>query len=541
LDRSLWLLLWLRARALVRRWGQNFRTLKGLLLAVVGGLVFGSMLLPMLFTPRIQTEGQNEAIRRYGPLALLLYCVLNVMLTTGDRVVSYTPAEVCFLFSGPYRPRQLLLYRIVSGLAAASLTAFFMTLPFTHDAMRWFAAYIAMFLTFALLYLFGLTLGLIASTISALAVTRARQIVLLIVLVALALPVYPLATTFKTTPPLELVTRFIDSPTVAIIVAPFRPFVYTFTSQRIWPDLLEWSALALLVDALLLTSTLAMNARFLETSAESSARLYDRLQRMRRGGVVIGATRARYELPMLPWLGGAGPNLWRQLTTASRSLFKLVGILLIFLLPIAAILISPSSQVEQEGTTALFGIGYVMITAVFVPTMIGFDFRPDIARMEDLKSLPIAPTRLVLGQLLAPVLILCALEWACIGLILLFARSDLLTVISALALLFPLNLLMVAIENLYCLWFPVRMTAVNSFDLQMMGRQLLLILAKSATLVVAGGLAGALATAVYYATGQRWEGTIATAWVVMLLSGLGLVPLVALAFDQFDVSQTIPE
>ena len=227
------------------------------------------MLLPMLFTPRIQTEGQHDAIRRYGPLALLIYCVLNVLLTTGDRVVTYSPAEICFLFTGPYRPRQLLLYRIVSGLVSASVSAFFMTFLFAHHATRWIAAYLAMFLTFALLYLFGLTLGLIASTISALAVTRARQIVLLIVLVALVLPVYPLAMAFKTTPPVELVTRFIDSPTVSIIVAPFRPFVYTFTARRIWPDLMEWSALAVLVDALLLTSTLAMNARFLEASAES--------------------------------------------------------------------------------------------------------------------------------------------------------------------------------------------------------------------------------------------------------------------------------
>ena len=269
--------------------------------------------------------------------------------------------------------------------------------------------------------------------------------------------------------------------------------------------------------------------------------MYDMLERIRRGGSVIGATRALFELPLLHWLGGAGPKLWRQLTTASRSTIKLVGIILIFLIPIAAVLLSPSTAMEREGATALFGIGYTMITAIFVPTMIGFDFRPDIGRMEDLKSLPIAPTRLVLGQLLAPVLILCAIESAAIGLTVVFARANMLMVIGSLALLFPLNLLMVAIENLYCLWFPVRMMAVNSFDLQMMGRQLLVMLAKGTTLVIAGGLAGALGAAVYYVTGQRWEGAIATAWVVMLISGLGLVPLVALAFDQFDVSQTLPE
>jgi hypothetical protein len=511
------------------------------LLAVVGSLFFGSMLLPLLFTPRIQTASQHDAIQRYGPLALLLYCVLNVMLTTGDRVVSYSPAEICFLFTGPYLPRQLLLYRIVAGLAAALLTAFFITFAFAHHATYWLAAYIAIYLTLGLLYLFSLTLGLIAGTIGALAVTRARQVVLLVVLVAFSLPLYPLARAVKTTPPLELFTRFVDSPTVQFIVAPFQPFIRTFTAHRIWPELLEWSLLALLVDALLLTTVLAINAQFLEASAASSAKVYETLQRIRRGGVVIGATKARFELPMLPWLGGAGPNLWRQLTTASRSLVKLVGIVLLFLIPVAAILISPSNAAESADMTSNIAIGSIMLLSIFTPTMIGFDFRPDIARMEDLKSLPIAPTRLVLGQLLAPTVILTAIESACIGLITLFAKSNVMVAIGALLLLFPMNLLLIAIENLYCLWFPSRMIAVNSFDLQMMGRQMLLVLARCATLAIAGVLAGSLAAAVYYVTGHRWEGAIATACGVMLLSGLGLVPLVALAFDQFDVSQTIPE
>ena len=317
-------------------------------------------------------------------------------------------------------------------------------------------------------------------------VTRGRQVILGIVLLALAAPLYSLARSISNTPPLELLTKFVDSPTVQIIVSPFQPFVYTFSAERIWPELVIWSALAFLVDALLLTTTLALNAQFLETSAASSARAYETLQRIRRGGVMIGIrTKAHFSLPMLPWLGGAGPNLWGQLTTASRSLVKLVGIIVVFLIPVVTILISPSTAVEKEGMTAYFAIGSIMIMAIFTPTMIGFDFRPDIARMEDLKSLPIPSTRLVLGQLLAPVVILCVLEWACIGIIALFTKSNPLVVPSCLAMLFPMNLLFVAVENLYCLWCRFSMSAVKSFLLQMMGRQFVLVIARLLTLTVA--------------------------------------------------------
>src|SRR4051812_18369432 len=127
MDRSLWLLLLIRGKAWFRRWARNLRSLKGALLAVVGSLVFLPMIVSVLVSPRVQTAAQVGAIRRFGPLGLLAYCLLNVLLSSGDRAVYYSPSEVNFLFSGPYRPRQLLVYKVVGGLGAALLTALFTT------------------------------------------------------------------------------------------------------------------------------------------------------------------------------------------------------------------------------------------------------------------------------------------------------------------------------------------------------------------------------------------------------------------------------
>ena len=51
MDRSLFLLLRLRAWAWLRRLGRNLRTLKGALLGLVGSLLFAPMLIASIFAP----------------------------------------------------------------------------------------------------------------------------------------------------------------------------------------------------------------------------------------------------------------------------------------------------------------------------------------------------------------------------------------------------------------------------------------------------------------------------------------------------------
>jgi len=132
LDRSLWLLLRLRTLAWFRRKARAVNTPRGALLAVLGSLVLLPMLAPILFAPRIMIAFQLELLRRYGPLALPGYCLLNVLLSTGDRAVDFSPAEVGFLFCGPYRPRQLSIYKLVVGVCASLVTALLMTLAFSQ-------------------------------------------------------------------------------------------------------------------------------------------------------------------------------------------------------------------------------------------------------------------------------------------------------------------------------------------------------------------------------------------------------------------------
>jgi hypothetical protein len=540
-DRSLWLLLALRARAWARGWVRKIRSLKGALLALVGSLVFLPWLITAVFAPRLQTEAQLDAIRLYGPLGLFGYCLLNVVLSAGDRAVYYSPGEVNFLFCGPFAPRQLLLYKVAAGVGAAMLTAPFMVLAFRHHTASTLAALVGLFLALMLLYLFSIAVGLAVSTFGALAFSRGRRLLLLAVLAAVALAVAPLGERVAAMSPDQILEEALHSPAVGVIVAPFRPFVMAFTAERLWPDLVVWSTVSLGVDCALLGVVLALNAQFLEASAAASARMYERIKRVRRGETwAMGPSKVRVELPMLPWWGGAGPNLWRQLTTASRSLSKLVGLAALFLIPVVTIVLTTGRD-PSERFLAGPALSVVFGLALFAPTMVGFDFRPDLGRMEDLKALPIPPAMLALGQVVTPVLILSVAEWVTFGFITAWARPGPLVAVSAAALALPFNLLLVAVENLYFLWYPYRMAGFNTFDFQAMGRQMLLLMAKFVSLGVGGALAAGVGALLYFVTGGSWPAAVAAGWVVLAAVGLAVLPLVGQAFAAFDVAEAPPD
>lgn len=536
MDRALWLLLRLRAKGWTRRWSRNLRTLKGTLLALVGVLVFVPSLLAAFFVPRIQIVGQLALIQRFGPLGLLGYCVLNVVLSSGERAVYYSPAEVNYLFCGPFRPRQLLLYKVVGNLVPALFAAAFATLFLQHHAAFAAAAFVGLFLAFELLFLFSVAVSLFAGLVGALAFDRQRKFLLLVVLVVLVVALLPLGHGFAVGAP-DVLGRLEQSPVVRIVVTPFRPFVMTFTAQRVWPDLVVQAAISTAIDVALLGIVLGLNFEFLELSATASARRYALLQRARTGAHSADVRSARVRLPMLPWLGGAGPNLWRQLTTAARSFTRTIVVLTLFASPAMMFVLLPANDPQGREAVLYPALSFLASLTVIAPTLLGYDFRPDLVRMEELKTLPIRPSFLAIGQLATPVLIISMGQWFGLAVIGLLQPIPPVLIWAALFLVPPLNFLLVAIENLFFLWFPSRFVPGTSADFQMIGRQLLLMTGRLACGLFAAGLAAGMGVLAFFVMGESWAAAIAAGWFGLAVTGLGLVPLVAQAFRQFDVAR----
>jgi hypothetical protein len=540
MPRALWLLIGLQIRGWLRYATRNVSSVRGVLVLLLGLFVFGGMIASMLFNASTGNRPDPAKLERFGPLGLLVMCLVNFFLSTGERVFSFRPAEVDFLFPGPFTRRQLLMYKVVGIVTATIFQCLFFVL-FLHT---WGGLLLATFVGAVLLMLFfqflTLTLTMLASTVGARAYSRGRRIVLVVLLLVLAAVGFQVLHTGDD--PQVTLTRLEDSAPWQVIRTPLSWFVKAFRAEQLWPEFVQYGALALLVDLSLVGVLFALDAQYLEASAAASERHYQRLQRLRSGQGVLAASsfsgKARFSIPMLPRLGGVGPTVWRQLLMALRSyvlIFLVFGLGLAGLIPLV---ISSKEGVQSSHIVATTAAMLVAFPFLLTPTVL-CDFRGDVDRMEVLKALPIRPAWLALGQLLAPSLVVAVVQAAVavVGMVILGQFEPLLAAVPFFAL--PVNFVFFGIENLLYLLFPMRMVATSPGDFQTSGRYMLIFFAKFLCLgpVILAALLAALIMALIT---DSLAAALATAWVVILTCGSALVPLVVLAFKRFDVATDTP-
>jgi hypothetical protein len=543
MDRALWLLLWLRFRGWLRRLGRNLRTPRGVALTLLGLVVFAPMIAALFASPGRMSGGMVPGVRRFGPLGLFTLCVLGLLGSNSpENAIAFTPAEVGLLFPAPFRKRELLAYKVTRVMGLCLLITPIMTAFFAPYG-RWVVAeLVGVFLTFVFLQMFSLAMGLAAQVIGAMAYDRRRRLVLA-GLAALALVAsIEAGREAPVRAPWEVVTRVEHSTALRGVQAPFRPFIAAFTAERLWPDLAGPAALALGINVALIAFIFVLDVQYVEASAASSAKLYARLERARRGGGVLALRRpapVKRGLPMPPTWGGIGPVAWRQLTTAQRDSARLLLALLVLAPALLPVIFDPAAQGDPARVAAT--LGWIVLGSGFILTsMVPFDFRSDIDRMAELKALPIPPWRIAVGQLATPALLVTLGQWAILAIV--AARLGTLGGrYAALAALAPVaNLLMVAVENLVFLAFPTRMATGNPADIQGMGRVIVLMLTKLAFGGLAAGLALGLGYATYLLSGGSRIAGLAAGWAALAACAAALVPPVAWAFRRFDVARDTP-
>jgi hypothetical protein len=544
MNRALWLLLWFRFWGWLRRVGRAMRTVKGALFIAFGVLICSCWLVSVLVTPRRAEAVDPAALRRYGSLALLAYCLLVSLTSAGDKAVYFSPAEVNLLFAGPFSRRQLLAYKIVTAVLLSLVSALFLMLWLRVYA-RWLpAAFLGIVLVLLFSQLFAMSVALVSSTIGAHAYNLRRKVVLIALAGLLLLAALSVDRQALPQSPEEWLDQAERSPAFRVVLAPFGWFLDTFTAERLWPDLLAAALRALAVNAVLLVLVFLLDAQYLETAAATSERVYARLERLRSGGPALapaGASgKVRLTLPDLPWWGGAGPIAWRQLLAALRNFKGLV----VFLLIMGFVLLRPvlSGGADREADAALSHVlgGTVFAMSVFLLPLLPFDFRGDVDRMEVLKSLPVRPSRVVIGQLIAPVVFTSVLQ--VVGLLVIEAAVGGLGPLLGIGVLFllPFNSLVFSVANLLFLWFPTRIAPATAGDFQLMGRQVLYTFGLYLALLLLVGAAALAATVVYFVSGGSWPAALAVAWLMLAGFVAGLVPLLALAFQRFDVARDTP-
>jgi len=447
---------------------------------------------------------------------------------------------VQLLFTAPLSRRQLLAYKVLGNLAVTLLVALFLGIAFRAWTASLPAAMVGVFLLFAFMQLLAMILNLAGCALGAHAFNRRRQLVLGILAVALV------AIVVETTGnPLDVgwaawARDVQDTRIGRIVLFPVRGFFEAFTAERLWPDLVQWTALSLLVLGVMLGVIFLLDAHYLEAAASASERIYARLERVRRGGGMTGySTSGRLTLPRLPRWAGAGPLAWRQfmgLLRAWKSVLVYVAIFLPMLL-YSWFFAAPRDEQSAQRSALAVVLPLLSMLLYIGPSSLRCDFRADIDRMDVLKALPLSPWFIALGQILAPTVLLTLLSWLVLGYLLVKQETEYLLLIAALAV--PATFLMIALENLLFLWYPTRLTS-GPGDFRHFGRIMLRGISRLVLFALAVAPAAIAATAVYFLSGRIQLLAGITAWLLSAGICVGCLGLVALAFQRFDVARDVP-
>jgi ABC-2 type transport system permease protein len=536
---ALWLLIGLRNRARLRRIARDLKTLRGASVYIFGVGVTGLLIVPFLHGDLAQTPQDPEALLRIWQSGLLTIVLVGQIKALGERAIYFAPSEVDFLFPAPFSRRELLAYRVISGLSGILLTALVFSLAFIPFGGIWPAVLIGAFLSFLMINLLSMCLAVVRETLEEQAFSAARRVALLSVLGLIAASIgYGLHAEAAQGPAAVLRVTY-GTWGMRLLLAPFLPFARVVTATSIDGATIGWAALCLLISGGLFAALMRLDANYLETAAEIGRRVYSRVQRVRAGRLQFSPTTARYRLPLLPRLRGAGTVAWWQLTAALRGLHMLAELAVLVLVVSGGIYLTSRAAAPNSGEDLVL-LGYLAFwTTVIISYLLRFDFRAGIEHIPSLKVLPVPSWAICLGQLVTPVLIttLFQLVFAAVPL----RSGNQLPLVLTVAFAVPINTVWYAVENISFLLYPIGLGGRGPGDFQFIGRQMLLLFARllalGLTVAVAAAIAeGLLALGV---ASPLWR--LAAAWLTLVLNASAMIGLLALVFRRFDPSRQTAE
>ncbi len=393
------------------------------------------------------------------------------------------------------------------------------------------------------IHLFSLTVGLLATVLGLGGPRRMRRVAIMLACVGAMLAIFWVRFGKRLENPIEVYRHVERSLGCRIATSPLRWFVEVMLARRLWPELAGWSSLCLLVNALLVSAVHALDARLqLRTEADDRhAAEFD------AGPSVTG--RVPWALPLLGRWRGLGPIAWRQSMNAVRQpeqigvAVMIYGILTFLTVMLAvgstAILFLPTLDGHRELNPAgalVCGV-FAVVMPMIIASSLSFDFRGDMGRIDVLKALPVGPIVLTAGQLCVPVAIVAVMQWLALAVVAVGLRSVPAGLWVAAAFVPPVSVVMMAIENLPALWFPLRLTpGFKPEPFEQLGHYLLHPLLKNAGHCAVGVATLVVSAAAYFLFGQHIGAALAAAWLALAAGGCGLVVLLAHVFDQFDVT-----
>ncbi|MBD3678950.1 MAG: hypothetical protein HUJ27_11215 [Rhodobacteraceae bacterium] len=543
MDRALFHLLMMRLRGGIRLRLVQLQSVRGLLFTLAfGGIIWllvaansSSPDVGVLTDATLDRRALSTQISTFMPLGMLAMSLLTVALATGPTF-HFSPTEINFLFTGPFRRRDLIIYKFSAYVAGVALSSALIT-PFaqaqTGSAL---SAFVASLLTLIFVQLNSAVIGMAGQALEGSRLARLRYPLLaLLLLAAVATVLYAWAEPDLSI--FDLLSEFRHSWIGIIILFPYIVFAELFVAPSLFPNLAVWASIAILINIALLAAVIALDARTTDRALSENARRSNRWERIKQGGSVWASERT--EVPSIrrsPILGGLGPIALRQATSAARNSIKII----VVFAGLAACVGPLGVALGVSVTDARAFLAMYIFFGFILPRTLVCDFRGDLSRMEIYKTLPIAPWRICAGQLVVQVLLTYVIALTLI--VSIFAFED--GVDTSVALVFaafalPLTVLVYAIENTIHLLFPTKLVPMGRADFEFLGRSLVEFIAKTIIVLAAAAASAAVGFVTFTTIRTSLVLSGLASWTTLTLIGLLTLVVMQYAFRRFAVAETV--
>lgn len=542
---ALWKLIRLKWRGGFRQLRRSVKTLRGamqvgfILLMMAYG--FGSM----FFVGRMSSAAPEAAalmmdrMRDFTAFGLFAFTTWAMLFSTGEATVYFTASEVAFLFPAPFQRRQLLTYKLLQSLIGLVFLSLMMSLFFAHGWLSWMGGFVGTALTLSFIQLLTMNVAFVRQVLEAKSNVLIRRVLGYSVSVWVLVAVTQMTLNAESGDFAALAISFRSSTAGRWLLAPFDVFSRMIFASDFASFGLSTSLVLVLLASLLATAY-RLDGLSLEAALAISEKLTARIKLAQTKGAwhMFGSPTsqvARRRLPRLPYWKGIGPIVWQRLTTNIRTSLKLFWLLGGAVLLAGGLALGIHQKTPEQPIAAAAASMAVM---VYVSFLICMSLQNEIERVGYLKSLPLRPVAIVLGELLGFVVLLSAVQ----GLFFLMLCGLLPSVagwlICAAVLVLPLNFLLFAIDKLIFYLYPTRMAKGAPGDFQNAGRQMFFVFLKM--LLLGGGLTLVGIAVVPGAMFRSPLLAVIPAVVVLLIECVGIVPLLIYAFDRFDPSVDTP-
>ena len=571
-------LLYLQYHTFRNRLVSRFKRLKQpkyLIGAIAGGLYFYWFFFHNLFRgfggrPAVNMTVSPEhrlLFELLGALALFVIVLLAWIIPHERAALTFTEAEVAFLFPAPITRRTLIHFKLLRS----QLGIFFTTFLFTLFSRRfggnvWIHAF-GWWLILSMLNLHFLGSSFARTMLLDRGISnRLRRLLVFGLVIAMAASVWVWA---KRTLPepgpadtanlnaiLDYAQRVLTAGPALYLLYPFRLVVRPFLAQD---ATVFFAALtpALLLFLLHYLWVIYSDVAFEEASVEASQKLAVRIAAVRAGNWQGAKKNQKAKHPWFK-LAATGPSatalFWKNLIGVGQVFSARLWITIVVVVVIFGFAFAGSAQSHGISIIMAFfvaiALGYSLLLG---PQVLRLDFRHDLPLADILKTFPMRGWQIALGEILAPVAVLAVCQWLLllVGAGLLFylpVKQEALFLAIALgaAVLLPvLDVLLLLIPNAAVLLFPswIQTGKDSPRGIEATGQRLIFALGQMLVLLVAllpaaGAFVGVFFL-LYFAFGPAAAVPLAAFAATIILAaeaGFGVM-LLGKLFERFDVTE----